>query len=110
MCNVCVVCGAAWHAENPLCVDAKRLRVYVQDVSVCTRKKRPHVFNIVVHPHLAATRKNILAHTRSRKEMRDTRSEASQCSEMRMVLLDRHPTSALIDGLWRLSHSTAGLE
>ena len=32
---VCVVCGEAWHAENP-CVDSKRLRVYGQDVSVCT--------------------------------------------------------------------------
>ena len=29
---VCGVCGAAWHAENPLCVDSKRLSVHVQDV------------------------------------------------------------------------------
>ena len=34
-----VVCGEAWHAENPLCVRSKRLRVYGQDVSVCTGNK-----------------------------------------------------------------------
>ena len=39
LCGLClcvrVVCEA-WHAENPLCVRSKRLRVYGQDVSVCT--------------------------------------------------------------------------
>ena len=38
--HVCVVCGV-WRGlalGNPLCVDSKRLRVYVHDVSVCTGK------------------------------------------------------------------------
>ena len=35
-CGVVVrVCGEAWHAENPPCVDSKRLRAYRQHVSVC---------------------------------------------------------------------------
>ena len=40
---VCVVCGEAWRAENPPCVDSKRLRVYCQDVSVCTVRTSPCV-------------------------------------------------------------------
>ena len=46
VCCVCCVCGAAWHAENSpcvgsktsSCVGSKRLRVYVQNASVCTGK------------------------------------------------------------------------
>ena len=40
---VCVVCGEAWRTENPPCVDSKRLRVYCQDVSVCTVRTSPCV-------------------------------------------------------------------
>ena len=29
--GVCCVCGAAWHADNPLCVGSKRPRVYRQN-------------------------------------------------------------------------------
>ena len=36
LCVMCVVCGAAWHAENLPCVGSKRLRVLVQNTSVCT--------------------------------------------------------------------------
>ena len=44
VCVVCgvwwPVCGAAWHAKKKnKCVDSKPLRVYVQDVSVCTSKR-----------------------------------------------------------------------
>ena len=41
VCVVCVVCVCAtWHVENPPCVGSKRLRVQVQNASVCTRKTR----------------------------------------------------------------------
>ena len=36
LCGVCgVVCGAAWHAEKPPCVDAKRPRVYRHHAHMC---------------------------------------------------------------------------
>ena len=37
-CVVYVVCGAAWHAEENPCVGSKRLRVSVQNASMCAGK------------------------------------------------------------------------
>ena len=43
---VCGVrCGAAWHAEKPPCVGSKRLRVQVQNASVCA-SKNARMFNM----------------------------------------------------------------
>ena len=54
---VCTLCcgvvwcgGAACHAENPPCVDSKRLRVCVQDASVCTGKTSACVEHAGVFP------------------------------------------------------------
>ena len=46
-CVLCVqvVCGEAWHAENPPCVRSKRLRVYGQDVPVCTGNRPASLAN-----------------------------------------------------------------
>ena len=38
---VVVVC--VWHAEKPLCVHSKRLRVYIQNVPVCTGNKSTRI-------------------------------------------------------------------
>ena len=54
---VCVrgVCGAAGHAENLPCAGSKRLRVWVQDASVCTGKTRACVQHArVLHEHTEA--------------------------------------------------------
>ena len=44
------VCSAAWHAENPPCVGSKRLRVKVQNASVCTGKTRACSTHVRVLP------------------------------------------------------------
>ena len=57
LCGVGVVCVhvvlcEAWHAEKPPCVRSKRLRVYGQDVSVCTSNRparRRHAGLLPVH-------------------------------------------------------------
>ena len=50
LCLWCVVCGAAWHAEKPQCVGSKRLRVKVQNASVCAGKTRACVEHARVLP------------------------------------------------------------